>query len=94
MLALIWSGSNRGSFFDAEIDRLQNVRMTALDESQRRDATIAVLKRVTELAGPTPFLYSVEVAIARKHVLGPVGAVPSQNGMTWNIQDWELTPLR
>jgi hypothetical protein len=30
------------------------------------------------------------VIIARKHVLGPTGAVPSQNGMTWNIQDWEL----
>ena len=38
-----WSGSNRGSFFDAEIDRLQSTRMTSLDESQRREATISVL---------------------------------------------------
>lgn len=85
-----WSGSNRGSFFDAEIDRLQKVRMTSLEEGQRREATIAVLKRMTELAGATPFLYSVEVVIARKHVAGPAGAVPSQNGMTWNIHEWGL----
>src|SRR5206468_7742547 len=39
-----WTGSNRGSFFDAEIDRLQNVRMTSRDASHRRDAAISALK--------------------------------------------------
>jgi peptide/nickel transport system substrate-binding protein len=85
-----WTGSNRGSFFDPEVDRLQKLRMTSLDETQRRNAAIAVIKRLTDLAGPTPFLYGVEVVVARAHVAGPMGAIPSQNGMTWNVHDWEV----
>ncbi|MBM2809965.1 MAG: hypothetical protein HW416_724 [Chloroflexi bacterium] len=46
---------------------------------------------MTELAGPTPFLYSVEVALVRKHVFGPVGNPTEQDGMTWNVHEWELT---
>ncbi|MBM2812317.1 MAG: hypothetical protein HW416_3076 [Chloroflexi bacterium] len=89
-----WSGSNRGSFFDPEIDHLQNLRLTSLDESERRRATVSVLRRLTELAGPTPFLYAVEVILARSYVVGPVAKLPEQGGMTWNIHEWEVTRSR
>jgi peptide/nickel transport system substrate-binding protein len=85
-----WSGSNRGSFSDAEVDRLHHLRLSSLDENQRRQATIALIKRMTDLVGPAPFLYSVEVVVARKHVDGPVGRVSGQIGMTWNVHEWQI----
>jgi peptide/nickel transport system substrate-binding protein len=85
-----WTGSNRGNFSDEEIERLQRIRMTSLDENERRQSTIALLKRMTDLAGPAPFLYSAEFVIARKYVRGPLGRMPSQNGLTWNVHEWEL----
>jgi hypothetical protein len=86
-----WSGSNRGSFYDPEIDRLQRIRLTALDESERRQATVAQLKRMTEIVGPSPFLYSIEVILARKSVAGPVGNYGPQEGITWNVHEWEVS---
>ncbi|MBM2809489.1 MAG: hypothetical protein HW416_248 [Chloroflexi bacterium] len=85
-----WTGGNRGGFSDAEVDRLQGIRVSSLDEGQRRQATIAVLKRMTDLVAPMPILYSAEVIIARKYVVGPVGDTGEQNGLTWNIHEWEI----
>ncbi|MBM2809966.1 MAG: hypothetical protein HW416_725 [Chloroflexi bacterium] len=85
-----WIGSNRGSFSDPEIERLHHIRVASLDESQRRQATVDVLKRMTEVAGPLPFIYSVEAILARKNVVGPVGNYGPQEGMSWNVHDWEV----
>ncbi|MBM2809954.1 MAG: hypothetical protein HW416_713 [Chloroflexi bacterium] len=85
-----WSGLNAGSFFDSEVDRLQNVRMTSLVEDDRRRATIALMKRMTDVVGPSPVLYSVEVVAARSYVVGPAGRA-AQSGVTWNVHEWEVT---
>ncbi|MBM2809254.1 MAG: hypothetical protein HW416_13 [Chloroflexi bacterium] len=87
-----WTGVNTGSFFDAEVDRLHNLRLTSLDDDQRRQATISLMKRMTEVVAPMPVLYSVEFIVARRYVLGPVGRVSGQNGLTWNVHEWALTP--
>jgi ABC-type transport system substrate-binding protein len=83
-----WIGSNRGSFFDSEIDRLQKLRVTSLDENERRRAQVEQAKRMSELVGPTPLIYSIEVILARKNVVGPVGNYGPQEGMTWNVHEW------
>ncbi|HZT07760.1 MAG TPA: ABC transporter substrate-binding protein [Chloroflexota bacterium] len=85
-----FAGSNRGSFSDPEVDRLQKIRLTSLNERERSEATIAVLKRMTELVGAQPLIYSVEVIIARNGVRGPVGNYGPQEGITWNVQDWSV----
>ncbi|MBM2809525.1 MAG: hypothetical protein HW416_284 [Chloroflexi bacterium] len=86
-----WAGNNRGSFRDVEIDRLHNLVMTALDAPQRRDATLALHKRFTELVGIGHLYYDVEVILARNALKGPIGNYGPQQGITWNIFEWELT---
>ncbi len=85
-----WSGLNVGSFLDSEVDRLQGLRQTSLDERERWQSTVALLKRMTEVAGPSPFLYQAEVIVARDYVRGPVGRA-GQAGVTWNVHEWEVT---
>lgn len=88
---LRWQGSNRGSFVDPEVDRLQNVIMTSLDTQDRQQARIALHKRMSEVLGIGPLYYEVEVILARKNVKGPVGNYGPQQGITWNVFEWELT---
>lgn len=86
-----WLGSNRGSFVDPEVDRLHQIWTTSLREQERRDAQIALHKRMSELAGFGPLFYGVEVILARSNVRGPVGNYGPQIGVTWNIFEWEAT---
>ncbi|MBM2811896.1 MAG: hypothetical protein HW416_2655, partial [Chloroflexi bacterium] len=60
-----WTGSNRGAFCDAEADRLQSIRMGSLDDGERREATITLMRRMSELVGAMPVIFAVEVIIAR-----------------------------
>ncbi len=85
-----WSGSNRGSFADPEVDRLQRIRLTATDPEEGRQATVAQLRRMSELIPAVPLIYSVEVILARNKVMGPIGNYGPQEGMTWNIHAWEV----
>jgi ABC-type transport system substrate-binding protein len=84
-------GSNRGSFSDPEVDRLHKQALTSLDPRQRREATIGLHRRISELAAYTPLFYSVEVLAARNRLKGPVGNYGPQIGVTWNVHEWELT---
>ena len=85
-----WSGSNRGSLSDPEVDRLQKIRLSALDPDENKQATIGLLRRMSELIGAVPLIYSVEVILARNRVKGPVGNYGPQEGITWNVHEWEV----
>jgi peptide/nickel transport system substrate-binding protein len=82
--------SNRGSFSDAEVDRLYQIVLTSFDEGARRQAIVAIHKRMSELAGYGPLYYGVEVLVARSGLKGPVGHYGPQTGVTWNIHEWEV----
>jgi len=86
-----WVGSNRGSFVDAEIDRLYEVWTTSIIEPERRQAQIALYKRMSELVAIGPIFYGVEVILASNKVKGPVGNYGPQVGVTWNVHEWEVT---
>ena len=45
---------------------------------------------MTEVNGVTPLIYSVEVILARNRLKGPVGNYGPQEGMTWNVGEWEV----
>ena len=75
---------------DAEIDRLQKIRMSATNQKENNQATIAELRRMSELVGAAPILYQVEAILARNRLRGPVGNFGEQEGITWNIHEWEL----
>lgn len=85
-----WAEVNRGSFSDAEVDRLFRVARASLNAQERRDATIGMHQRVLELAGFIPLYYSVNAIIAKHKVKGPVGNYGPQIGITWNIFEWEV----
>jgi len=83
--------SNRGSFSDAEIDRLYQIVLTSFDAGARGQAIVAIQKRLSEMAGYGPLYYGVEVLVARNRLKGPVGHYGPQTGVTWNIHEWEVS---
>jgi peptide/nickel transport system substrate-binding protein len=83
-------GANRGSFSDPEMDRLHLLSLTSFEPGERAAATVGLHRRMSEVAGYLPLLYSVEVIAARNRVKGPVGNYGPQIGITWNVQDWEI----
>ena len=87
-----WQGPNRGSFRDAEVDRLHGVVLTSFDAGERQRATVDLHRRMTEIVGIGPLYYDVEVILARNTVKGPVGNYGPQQGISWNIFAWEITP--
>ena len=82
--------ANFGSFSDAEVDRLHSLAITSLDGDSRRQAAIALNKRLSELVGYGPLYYNVEILLARSRLTGPVGE-GLQTGVTWNIFEWEVS---
>lgn len=86
-----FNDSNYGSFSDPEVDRLQNLGVTSLDEAERRQAAIAMNKRLSEIAAYTPLYYQADVLVAKSRLQGPVGPGLMKPGVTWNIFEWEVT---
>jgi ABC-type transport system substrate-binding protein len=82
---------NRGSFYDAEVERLHHIAMTSFDAEQRRSASVGFQERMSRLAGYAPLYYSVEVILAKHKVKGPIGNYGPQIGTTWNVFEWEVT---
>lgn len=81
-----------GSFADADVDRLQNLVLTSLDPAERREATIALHRRLSEVVGIGALYYQVEVILATNNVKGLVGNYGPQQGVSWNAFEWEVVP--
>ena len=64
---------------------------TSLDETTRRQATVAMHQRLTELVAFGPLFYSFEAVIAKNRLEGPIGTGGPQTGITWNVYEWKLT---
>jgi len=86
-----WQGANRGSFRDADVDRLQNVVLTSFDEQERNRAPVDLHRRMSDLVGIGPLYYSTEVVVARSRVTGRVGEYAGQSGVSWNIFEWGVS---
>jgi peptide/nickel transport system substrate-binding protein len=82
--------ANYGSFSDPEIDRLQNLAVTSLDENERRQAGVAMNKLMSELAGYTPLYYQADLLVAKSRLTGPIGPGLTQSTITWNIYEWDV----
>lgn len=89
--ALRWQSPNRGSFQDPEVDRLHVLGMTLLNESERRQAVIALHQRVSDLLAIALLYSNPSVFVAKRRVQGPVGEGPTVAGLSWNIYEWRLT---
>lgn len=89
-----WQGSNRGSFRDEQVDSLHRQILRSLDSQERNEATVALHRRMSEVLGIAPLYYEVEVILARNSVKGPIGNYAPQQGITWNIFEWELDSPR
>jgi len=86
-----FTGPNKGSFSDAEVDRLQQARLEAVDSTQRGEVTAALFQRVSQVV-PTGVLYYVpEFFIARGRLRGPMASNVVNPATCWNIYEWELT---
>jgi peptide/nickel transport system substrate-binding protein len=86
-----WSGQNHGSFHDDEVDRLQQLRLSAVDANARREAAVALYQRVSELVAVGVLYYMPEFFIAHRRLTGPVGSNTINPATFWNIYEWDLT---
>lgn len=84
-------GWNAGGFTDPEVERLNGLVWTSLDEGTRRNAFVTLTKRMSDLAAYGPLYYPVEMLVARSRLKGPVGEYAGQTGITWNIFEWQVT---
>jgi peptide/nickel transport system substrate-binding protein len=85
-----FNDANYGSFSHPEVDRLQDIAVTSLDEGERRWAAIEVNKVLSEMAAYIPLYYQADVLVAKNRLTGPVGPGLNQPGVTWNIFEWEV----
>lgn len=85
-----WQGINRGSFRDAEVDRLHGLVLTTVDPDQWRQALVGVQKRTSELVGASPLYYRPRTIMARNKLAG-VELNPGNQSVTWNMFEWKVT---
>lgn len=86
-----WQGANRGSFRDAEVDRLHTRALSSLNDEERRQATLALHKRMSDLLGIGPLYYDADFLVAKNRLKGPIGETPYVGGVSWNIYEWEVS---
>lgn len=83
-----WQGSNRGSWSNAEYDRLWEQLNTTLDPDERIRQVARMMKIVSDEL-PAWMLYSnLSIAAHVSELTGPTNA--SLNTDVWNIHTWEL----
>jgi peptide/nickel transport system substrate-binding protein len=87
----LFNQANFGSFSDGEVDHLHTLAVTSFEPVVQRQATVALNKRLSELAAYGPLYYNTEVLLARSRLQGVLGEAPLQTGVTWNIFEWEVT---
>ncbi|MBM2813181.1 MAG: hypothetical protein HW416_3940 [Chloroflexi bacterium] len=63
-----WSGQNRGSFIDSEMDGLLDAQLSARSPDEWRRTTVALHKRFTETVGTVSQYYPVDIVAARNGV--------------------------
>ncbi len=87
-----WQGPNRGSFIDPEVDRLYELAVRSVSQDERRQAIVGLHQRMTEQLGIGPLYFDPRILLAWNRLKGPVGNFSGQQGITWNIYEWEITP--
>jgi len=86
-----FQGPNRGSFVDAEVDRLYDLAIRSVNQDERRHAIVALHQRMSKTLGIGPLFFDPRIVLAWNRVTGPVGNFSGQQGITWNIYEWEIT---
>jgi ABC-type transport system substrate-binding protein len=83
-----FTGSNTGCWLNPEYDRLFHLASTTLDEGQRADTIIDLLKVQTADLPVFGDFYHTENFGVRKGLMGLTPRWPSQSGHTWNAHEW------
>ena len=83
------AGSNRGSFKDQEVDRLHDLVLASVKPEPRRQAEVALHRRMSEILPMGPIYYPVDVVMSRNNVKGPIGHY-TYPATSWNVFEWEV----
>lgn len=84
-----WAGSNRGGWSNAEYDRLWQSANGTLDQSQRNQLVVRMLKTVSEELPTLMFYHNLGVIAHVSQLRGPQVGVPDTL-VHWNIHEWEF----
>jgi peptide/nickel transport system substrate-binding protein len=88
---LRWQGPNRGSFVDPEVDRLHDLAVKTIERNERNRTIVALHRQMSEVLGIGPLLFDARLFLAWNKVKGPVGNFSGQQGMSWNVYEWEVS---
>jgi peptide/nickel transport system substrate-binding protein len=83
-----YTGSNRGSWLNAEYDRLQEAFGVTLDRSERRQQLIQMSRLISEEVPAIPLYYRLKVTAHIPQLQGVL--LGDRVGAYWNIYQWEL----
>jgi len=88
-----WTGINRGSFEDPEVDALQRAVLTLIDPADWRRALVGLNKQMSDVVGAYPLYYRPRVIMAKNELRGPNLNPPNGGAaVMWNVYEWELAP--
>jgi peptide/nickel transport system substrate-binding protein len=81
-----WAGRNKGGYSDPEIDRLGDLFVRSLDRTERNQAVIQGMKRLSDQAAYYPLYYAYEVVAHGRSLVGPRAG--SRGTAFWNVEEW------
>jgi peptide/nickel transport system substrate-binding protein len=83
-----YTGTNRGSWLNAEYDRLQEAFAVTLDQAQRKQQLVQMAKIVSEEVPAIPLYYRVKVTAHIPQLQNVL--LGDRYGAYWNVHQWEL----
>jgi peptide/nickel transport system substrate-binding protein len=81
-----WRGSNRGGWQHAEFERLVAAFETTLEDRERQQRIVDLLKVVSDELPGFALYYNLAVFVQVAELAGPAGGI----NWNWNIHEWEL----
>jgi peptide/nickel transport system substrate-binding protein len=83
-----WTGKNRGSYSNPELDRLYDLAMTTLDPVKREDHIVELERIYSTDVAQIMLYYVARPAASRASVNGVVS--PGFSSYLWNMWEWTL----
>lgn len=85
-----WTGSNRGAWSNGEFDQLADAFETTLDPNQRIRQVLQMVRLVSDAVPAIALYFDLQPIAFTSALRGPM---PFVGDVSWNIQEWELTPI-
>ncbi len=84
-----WFGTNRGSWSNADFDRLADAFQTTLDRNERIQQVVQMVRVFSDELPSIALNFNPQVTAFRSLLTGPKVVAPGV-AITWNVHEWEM----